>query len=652
MSMLRQSSVAGQSRVRFTLVQTGAEVERPAKTTKLAEACRFLKVSPAEHRTVDASTLRPVVGDDKLRACQHVLVVPVACIVPVTLGEAEAVECYAKASISQALGCVPELVLYDAESGAQVDVSGTIESACGGTPRALRLTATKPPTPQVAVSVNGGAETAVDATALFGDWCAFFGSGRPVAYVLPVDVSAPASVSLGALSRFCEGTVALQETATQDLVRVVVSCRPGVAVDLWARGESTIGAVRLVCAIVAPEIVNEEVFQATLNCDVGKEDAVVWGADETVETAKQMQDGAVVSSSLELAMPDKIADYVEIVAYKRKTRTLAIDARVGRAVVPTRSIEAGDGWYRLQATFGNGKHRPQRRLQLALRYIDAIPRPIRGTNFSVTTVYEPSDFAPADWGRVAYEHYAHHFIVLDAQTIVHFYGSYAEAAARVLRDGVKRTVMSALNGTFYAGRIHRGDLAEVFAGARASHARVEKVHVPAGACRPGGEVVRLAELLMAGDQQAVAELASARGVSAEIATTFNFVTSNCENLACYLKTGAWRSPQIEYVLQRVMTWLGVRLEIASAIAAPLVADVTAAMNRNPGGGVLRAIVRALVASSYRTKLLLQAQSAQAAAAALAAEAHQEARLSLAASAEAGDAGAGASSSAVAYYPKV
>eukprot|EP00727_Mastigamoeba_balamuthi_P007512 m51a1_g3381 hypothetical protein (495) ;mRNA; f:487681-489591 len=323
-----------------------------------------------------------------------------------------------------------------------------------------------------------------------------------------------------------------------------------------------------------------------------------WAEEHTVkrttDCAAATGSGAAVWADPEcfvFDVPDKIEDRVKVIVYDRARRSkLGGDARLGAAIISTRFI-AGEGWYPL---LSKKSKRPKgdRQVKVAVRYTAPTPQPIPGTPYQTSCVYEMSEFAVADWGRVVNPFYAHHFIVLPRGHICHFYGSYAEAWSQLRHDGLKNTLRAAVNGTFFSGRIQRGSLAVIFRNAREGKARIEKVLVPQELRRSDQDVLRLARLLLSDDEAAVADLARLRGVNPDFATTFNFFTSNCENLACYLKTGEWRSSQIDSALKSILVRLGGSLEHADTIMS----SIHSAVNRNPNAGVAKTLLRGVISA--------------------------------------------------------
>eukprot|EP00727_Mastigamoeba_balamuthi_P004395 m51a1_g13954 hypothetical protein (952) ;mRNA; f:931345-936324 len=237
---------------------------------------------------------------------------------------------------------------------------------------------------------------------------------------------------------------------------------------------------------------------------------------------------------------DKSNDMLHVTVWHK--RAIVGDEVVGTVVLPlSRIVE--DFWYPLADSSGfiselNGSSATDNGTAV-----------IPNTEFTVRAVYEMSEFAPSDWGRVVYSLYSHHFIILPEGKVVHFFGYVGDALKRTLLiDGIPRTVRSFVNATLLAGRIQMGLLRDIFLDARACGGRVEKVIVPDHLRRPDEKVLELAGLILAAEETAVNEAAKSAGISKEVVTTYNLFTSNCENLACWLKTGEWRSSQVTTVL--------------------------------------------------------------------------------------------------------
>eukprot|EP00727_Mastigamoeba_balamuthi_P010943 m51a1_g6471 hypothetical protein (386) ;mRNA; f:67823-69294 len=287
---------------------------------------------------------------------------------------------------------------------------------------------------------------------------------------------------------------------------------------------------------------------------------------------------------------DRINDTVRVGVWD--SRALG-DSLVSVAVIPVARIMP-DAWHVMLDGKGRvSTHAGEVRVQF--KYLPPDLQLIPGTDFAVAMAYDPSEFVPAEWGRVVHAHYSHHFIVTSREgAVVHFDGSASEALHQMTRDGVKRTLRSALNGTVLAGRVQVGSLAQIFHDARKAGARVEKVIVPQGApCRPDAEVLLLAELIVREDEGAVAEAAQSAGVSPEVVTTYNLWTSNCQHLACWLKTGEWKSPEVNSALRGLMTRLGARVDKAETMLDKL----TRAVDKNPSKGVTTAAIKSIASAA-------------------------------------------------------
>eukprot|EP00727_Mastigamoeba_balamuthi_P008873 m51a1_g4608 hypothetical protein (333) ;mRNA; r:248058-249700 len=266
------------------------------------------------------------------------------------------------------------------------------------------------------------------------------------------------------------------------------------------------------------------------------------------------------------SMPDRASDRLKITFWDRaKSRKIGGDARLGYVQLGTYKIVGSGLAYRPKFTV-----HPRRRMPV-----------MPGSSFSLEVVYDPADFEVADWGRVLHAHYSHHFVVLPGKNIIHFYGTLGEAVGRLLQDGICHTLRLAINGTILAGSLKRGRLDDMFADAQESGARVERIIVPESQRMPDELVVRTACNLLDNDENAIRELAASRGVSAEMALLYNVLTSNCESLACYLKTGEWRSFQVGVTWQAIIAKIGGRVEEAQR----LVQEVENQFRRDPQKGI-------------------------------------------------------------------